>query len=264
MHLKERVGFIGLGAMGQPMARRLLEGGYPVSTISPLATKRSAATRNAIGMEMVDAPVFCGPAEAQAGTLSIMVGAEAASFERVKPLLERLGSSVVGIGESGSCQIAKTCNQLALCVPIEGIAEAFALCERLGSHPARLREAMLNGFAASRALDVFGEGMMPRIFDAGIESRLHHKDLQIVLELAHGLGLAVPAAAVTTQTFNALVGAGGRKARLGCAAASHTLPRTSLVAELVRRCRPAMIGTAFAFSCRTRPYTFVGADASVK
>ena len=272
----ERVGFVGLGAMGRPLATRLLRAGYPVSvyarraeaaqaltalgaqscaspqavaqrsdvvftmvtatgdveevvlgsagivhgaaagsmvvdmsTISPHATRRIAAALAERSVAMVDAPVSGGPAAAEGGTLAIMVGAAEAAFERVQPLLRHLGQSIVHIGDSGSGQIAKACNQLALCVTIEGIAEALALCARLGADPARVRAAMLNGFAASRALEVFGARMVERNFVAGVESRLHHKDLQIVLELAHGLGLAVPGAAATTQTFNALIGAGG-------------------------------------------------------
>ena len=180
-----------------------------MSTISPHATRRIAAALAERSVAMVDAPVSGGPAAAEGGTLAIMVGAAEAAFERVQPLLRHLGQSIVHIGDSGSGQIAKACNQLALCVTIEGIAEALALCARLGADPARVRAAMLNGFAASRALEVFGARMVERNFVAGVESRLHHKDLQIVLELAHGLGLAVPGAAATTQTFNALIGAGG-------------------------------------------------------
>jgi len=272
----QRVGFIGLGAMGRPMSLRLLRAGYPLSvyarqasasepliaagaracaspqavaqasdiiftmvtatadveavvlgesgvihginanslvvdmsTIAPQGARKIAATLAAQGAEMLDAPVSGGPAAAEAGTLSIMVGGSEQAFRRITPLLGQLGRSIVRIGESGTGQIAKACNQLALCVAIEGVAEALALCERLGADPSRVREAMLNGLAASRALDVFGERMVNRNFTAGVESRLHHKDLQIVLDLAHGLGLPVPAAAATTQTFNALMGAGG-------------------------------------------------------
>lgn len=272
----QRVGFIGLGAMGRPMSLRLLRAGYPLSvyartasaleplvaagaracaspqavaqasdivftmvtttadveaivlggagvihgvransmlvdmsTISPHGARRIASALAASGVEMLDAPVSGGPAAAEAGTLSIMVGGGETAFERIKPLLQHLGRSIVRIGESGAGQIAKACNQLALCVAIEGVAEALALCERLGADPARVREAMLNGLAASRALEVFGDRMVQRNFTAGVESRLHHKDLQIVLDLAHGSGLPVPAAAATTQSFNALIGAGG-------------------------------------------------------
>ena len=272
----QRIGFIGLGAMGRPMALRLLRAGYPLSvyartasaleplvvagaracaspqavaqasdivftmvtttadveaivlgdagvihgvgansmlvdmsTISPHGARRIASALAASGAEMLDAPVSGGPAAAEAGTLSIMVGGGEAAFERIKPLLQHLGRSIIRIGESGAGQIAKACNQLALCVAIEGVAESLALCERLGADPSRVREAMLNGLAASRALEVFGDRMVQRNFTAGVESRLHHKDLQIVLDLAHGSGLPVPAAAATTQSFNALMGAGG-------------------------------------------------------
>jgi 2-hydroxy-3-oxopropionate reductase len=273
--MNERIGFIGLGAMGQPMAARLLAAGYAMSiyarrpeaaaalqaagarvcasarevaqhsdvvcvmvtttadveqvvmgeegllrgaaggslvivmsTISPLATRELARVLASSGVALVDAPVSGGPDGAAGATLSIMAGGSTAAFERARPILERLGRSIVHIGDTGSGQIAKACNQLALCVSLQGIAEALALCERLGADPARVREAMSNGLASSRALDVFGTRMVERDFAAGVEARLHHKDMQIVLDLAYRLGLSVPAAAATTQMFNALIGAG--------------------------------------------------------
>jgi 2-hydroxy-3-oxopropionate reductase len=273
--MNERIGFIGLGAMGRPMLTRLLQAGYAcrifarraetlramealgaqvcataeevarrsdvvcvmvtttadveqvvladrgilhgtapgslvivLSTISPLATRRIAQALAARGVDLVDAPVSGGPDAAREGTLSIMAGGGELAYARAEPLLRHLGRAVVRIGECGCGQIAKACNQLALCVAIEGIAEALALCERLGADPSKVRAAMANGLAASRALDVFGARMVAHDYAAGVEARLHHKDLQIVLELAHGLGLSVPAAAATTQSFNALMGAG--------------------------------------------------------
>ena len=274
--MSERIGFVGVGAMGRPMSTRLLAAGYALSiyarrpeaaqplaalgarvcasprevaeasdivcvmvtttadveavvtgdagiaqgaapgslvivmsTISPLATQALAATLAERGIDMLDAPVSGGPDGAANGTLAIMAGGSTAAFERARPVLERLGRSIVHVGPAGSGQIAKACNQLALCVALEGVAEALALAERLGADPARVREVMLNGLASSRALDVFGGRMVARDFTAGVEARLHHKDMQIVLELAHRVGLSVPAAAATTQMFNALIGAGG-------------------------------------------------------
>lgn len=270
------VGFIGLGAMGRPIALRLLGAGYPLtvyarsassvqplveagavlarspsavasasdivvtmvtatsdvedvvlgaegvihgaapgsvvldmSTISPEATRRIAAALAARGVEMVDAPVSGGPSAAASGTLAVMAGGSDAAMARLSPLFECFARSVTHVGESGAGQIAKACNQLALCVALEGVAESLALCERLGADPARVRSAMLNGLAASRVMEVFGERMLNRNFANGVESRLHHKDLQIVLDLAHGLGLPIPAAAATKQIFNALMGSGG-------------------------------------------------------
>src|SRR5690606_27296484 len=125
-----------------------------LSTISPLATRELAAVLARRSVDLLDAPVSGGPDGAESGTLSIMAGGSAASFERARPILGHLGRSIVHIGDTGSGQIAKACNQLALCVAIEGIAEALALGERLGADPARVREAMLNGLASSRALEV--------------------------------------------------------------------------------------------------------------
>jgi len=274
----ERIGFIGLGAMGRPMATRLLQAGHRVSvyarrpeaaaplaalgasvcespaalarvsevvftivtathdveqvllgadgvaagaaagtlvvdmsTISPIAVRRMAGGLAARGISLLDAPVSGGAVGAEAGTLAVMVGGDARAFERARPLLGVFGRTVMRIGESGSGQIAKACSQLALCVAMQGAAEALALARRLGADPGKVREIMLAGYASSKALEVFGERMVRRDFAAGVESRLHHKDLQIVLNLAHELGLPVPAAAVTTQTFNALAGAGGSR-----------------------------------------------------
>lgn len=180
-----------------------------MSTISPEGTKRISAALAANGVDMVDAPVSGGPSAAAAGTLAVMAGGTDAAMARVLPVFECFARSVTHVGESGTGQIAKACNQLALCVALEGVAESLALCERLGADPVRVRSAMLNGLAASRVMEVFGERMLNRNFANGVESRLHHKDLHIVLDLAHTLGLAVPAAAATKQTFNALVGSGG-------------------------------------------------------
>lgn len=180
-----------------------------MSTISPEATKRIGAALAARGVEMVDAPVSGGPSAAAAGSLAVMAGGSDTALAQVSPLFECFARSVTHIGGAGSGQIAKACNQLALCVALQGVAESLALCERLGADPARVRSAMLNGLAASRVMEVFGERMLNRNFANGVESRLHHKDLHIVLDLAHSLGLAVPAAAATKQTFNALVGSGG-------------------------------------------------------
>lgn len=180
-----------------------------MSTISPEGTKRIGAALAAREVAMVDAPVSGGPGAAASGTLAVMAGGSDAAMARIAPIFECFARSVTHVGEPGTGQIAKACNQLALCVALEGVAEALALCERLGADPARVRSAMLNGLAASRVMEVFGERMLNRNFTNGVESRLHHKDLHIVLDLAHNLGLAVPAAAATKQSFNALVGSGG-------------------------------------------------------
>jgi 2-hydroxy-3-oxopropionate reductase len=146
---------------------------------------------------------------ARDGTLSIMAGGKPAVFERVKPLFECMGKTILHMGDHGAGQVTKACNQLSLTVTLQGVAEAMNLAARCGVEPARVREAMLGGFAASRVLELFGKRMVERDFENGVDARFYHKDLNIVLGLAHELGLPAPAAAVTLQQINALVGSGG-------------------------------------------------------
>ncbi len=177
-----------------------------METISPVVARNIAQVLAARGIDMIDAPVSGGPTGAEQATLSIMAGGKPAVFERVKPLFECLGKTIIHVGESGAGQITKACNQLALLVNAQGAAEALSLAARCGVDPVKVREVMLGGIAASRVLELFGKRMTERDFAAGIEARLYHKDLHIVLDLAHELGHAVPAAAVTMQHVNALIG----------------------------------------------------------
>jgi 2-hydroxy-3-oxopropionate reductase len=179
-----------------------------METIAPAVAKRVGARLAERGIDMLDAPVSGGPAGAQQATLSIMVGGKAAVFDRVRPLFECLGKTIQHMGESGAGQTTKACNQLALLVAAQGAAEALALARASGIDPAKVREVLMGGVAASRVLDLFGGRMVSRDFAAGIETRLYHKDLDIVLELAHGLGQAVPAGAVVMQHINAMIGRG--------------------------------------------------------
>jgi 2-hydroxy-3-oxopropionate reductase len=180
-----------------------------LATISPGATRRIGAKLAEGGVETLDAPVSGGPVGATDGTLSIMVGGKPDVFERVKPLFQCLGKTIVHLGELGAGQVTKACNQLALVVTIQAVAEALALARRAGVDPGKVREALLGGLAQSRALEVLGSRMIERDFAPGMEARLHHKDMGIVLELAHELGIPLPAAALATQQLNALIGAGG-------------------------------------------------------
>jgi 2-hydroxy-3-oxopropionate reductase len=179
-----------------------------METIAPAVAKRVGVRLAERGIDMLDAPVSGGPEGAQQATLSIMAGGKAAVFERVRPLFECLGKTIVHMGESGAGQTTKACNQLALLVAAQGAAEALALARASGIDPAKVREVLMGGVAASRVLDLFGARMVSRDFSAGIETRLYHKDLDIVLELAHGLGQAVPAGAVVMQHINAMIGRG--------------------------------------------------------
>jgi 2-hydroxy-3-oxopropionate reductase len=179
-----------------------------METISPAVARAVAAALEAKGIAMLDAPVSGGPLGAAQATLSIMAGGTAEVFERVKPLFACMGKTILHMGGSGAGQITKACNQLALLVNAQGTAEAMTLAHACGLDPARVREVLLGGVAASRVLELFGERMVTRDFSAGIEARLYHKDLHIALGLAHETGLAVPAAALAMQSVNALIGRG--------------------------------------------------------
>jgi 2-hydroxy-3-oxopropionate reductase len=185
-----------------------------METISPAVARSVAARLAERGIEMLDAPVSGGPAGAESATLSIMVGGKPHVFAQVKPLFECLGKTIVHIGESGAGQTTKACNQLALLVAAQGAAEALALARASGIDPAKVREVMMGGVAASRVLDIFGTRMVSRDFAAGIETRLYHKDLDIVLELAHGMGQALPAGALVMQHINAMMGRGDGRSDL--------------------------------------------------
>ena len=137
-----------------------------------------------------------------------MVGGPSEALERATPLLELLGSTPVHLGESGAGQTTKACHQLALLVTAQGVAEALTLATRCGLDAERVRQVLMGGVASSRVLDLFGTRMASRDFSAGIESRLYHKDLEIALGLAHEGGTALPAASLTMQFVNALVGRG--------------------------------------------------------
>ncbi|MXZ73304.1 MAG: NAD(P)-dependent oxidoreductase [Acidobacteria bacterium] len=178
------------------------------STIDPLATRKLAAALAERRIDMLDAPVSGGPHGARDATLSIMVGGDAAVLERVRPLLDVVGAKVRHMGGHGAGQATKACHQLLLLITAQGVAESLVLAQRAGLDAGQVREAMLDGMASSRVLDFFGDRMVRRDFAAGIESRLYHKDLDIVLGLAHTLGVSLPAGAVTMQFINGLHGRG--------------------------------------------------------
>lgn len=179
-----------------------------MSTISPSATRAIAARLREAGADMLDAPVSGGDVGARDGTLSIMVGGEAAAFARARPLFEVLGANIVHIGGHGAGQVCKACNQVVVAQTIAGIGEALLLAEVSGVDGARVREALLGGFAGSRILEVHGRRMLEDDYEPGFKATLHQKDMRIVLETAHELGLALPGAAQVAQYLNALVGHG--------------------------------------------------------
>lgn len=179
-----------------------------MSTISPEATRRLAAELATRGAEMLDAPVSGGEIGAINGTLSIMVGGKPEVFSRVRPCFEAMGKNIVHVGDSGAGQVTKACNQIVAAVTIEAVAEALAFARRSGVDAAKVRDALLGGFAYSKILEVHGKRMLDGDFKPGFKTRLHHKDLRIVNEAAQHLGLGLPATALVAQHLNALIGAG--------------------------------------------------------
>jgi 2-hydroxy-3-oxopropionate reductase len=179
-----------------------------MSTISPTATKVFAERLAKQGVAMLDAPVSGGETGAINGTLSIMVGGKSEVFERVKPLFECMGKNIVHIGDNGAGQVAKACNQIVVAVTIEAVAEALTFARRNGADPAKVREALMGGFAGSKIMEVHGKRMLDNDFKPGFKVGLHQKDMRIVMETAHQLGVALPAAALVTQHLNALMGTG--------------------------------------------------------
>lgn len=273
--MTDRIGFIGLGIMGRPMASNLIQAGYPLcvyarrpeavepladlgahtcrsirevaestdiiitmvadtddvkqvilgdngilsgcragsvvvdmSTISPDMTRLLAKQLAECSVEMLDAPVSGGEKGAAEGTLSIMVGGKTDVFERVRPLLEVLGNNIVHVGDHGTGQITKACNQIVVAQNINAVAEALVLAAGAGADPVRVREALLGGFASSRVLDVHGQRMLERQFVPGFRAQLHQKDLRIAMETANLHGIPLPGTAQVAQWFNALVGRG--------------------------------------------------------
>ncbi|MFZ4535098.1 NAD(P)-dependent oxidoreductase [Propionivibrio sp.] len=270
-----KVGFIGLGIMGRPMALNLLKGGHEVtvwarraesmqplldagakgaaspaevaaavevaismvadapdvrevmlgekgvskaaqvglvavdmSTILPAAARQIAADLAALGVDFLDAPVSGGEVGAIAGNLSIMVGGSVAAFEKVKPAFACMGKNIVHVGDSGAGQVAKAANQIITGVGVLTVAEALNFARKNGVDPAKVREALLGGFAYSKILENHGQRMLDRNFKPGFKSWMHQKDMNIVMQSAHELGLCLPATSAAAQMFNAMVGSG--------------------------------------------------------
>jgi 2-hydroxy-3-oxopropionate reductase len=192
----------------------LIEGVRPGSVIVDMSTISASATRSicnrlkAAGVQMLDAPVSGGDVGAIKGTLSIMAGGSEEAFKRVRPLLDVMGTNVVHIGESGAGQVCKSCNQVVVGHTIAGIGEALLLAKASGVDPAKVRTALLGGFANSKVLEIHGQRMIEHDFEPGFKARLHQKDMRIVLEAAHEMGLALPGAAMIAQYLNGLMGRG--------------------------------------------------------
>ena len=271
----ERIGFIGLGLMGKPMARNILKAGYPLlvynrsrapmeelaaegavmaespaaiaqgsdvvitclpdspdvesvilgqdsvltgarsgmlvidnSTIAPAVARKIHLALHQKGVEALDAPVSGGDIGAQQGTLSIMVGGSEAAFQRALPILQAMGQNIVHIGDAGAGQVAKACNQVVVALTVQAVAEALTLAKKSGVDPAKVRSALLGGFAQSRVLDVHGQRMLEGRFEPGFKLQLHRKDMGIVLQTAREVQVPLLGAAQVTELMNALLAQG--------------------------------------------------------
>lgn len=182
-----------------------------MSSISPVATKSFAQRIIAAGADYVDAPVSGGEVGAKAGTLSIMAGGSEQAFQRVKPLLDVMGKNITLVGNVGDGQTCKVANQIIVALNIEAVAEALLFASKSGADPVRVREALMGGFASSRVLEVHGERMIKGTFEPGFRISLHQKDLNLALDNARLLNVALPNTATTQQLFSACAALGGKE-----------------------------------------------------
>lgn len=189
----------------QGIAKGLTPGKVVVdmSSISPIATKEFAAKINALGCDYLDAPVSGGEVGAKAASLTIMVGGPAAAFERVKPLFELMGKNITLVGGNGDGQTTKVANQIIVALNIAAVGEALVFASKAGADPAKVRQALMGGFASSRILEVHGERMIKRTFNPGFRIELHQKDLNLALQGAKALGVALPNTANAAQLMQA-------------------------------------------------------------
>ena len=170
-----------------------------MSSISPIETKEFAERINALGCEYVDAPVSGGEVGAKAASLTIMVGATEAGFAKVQPLFELMGKNITHVGGNGDGQTCKVANQIIVALNIAAVGEALVFASKAGADPAKVRQALMGGFAASRILEVHGERMIKRTFNPGFRIGLHQKDLSLALAGARALGVALPQTAGAAQ-----------------------------------------------------------------
>ncbi len=173
-----------------------------MSSISPIETKKFASRINELGCDYLDAPVSGGEVGAKNAALTIMVGGPQAVFDRVKPLFELMGKNITLVGENGTGQTCKVANQIIVALTIEAVSEALVFASKAGADPARVREALMGGFAGSRILEVHGERMIKRTFDPGFRIELHQKDLNLALDGARALNMSLPNTAKTQDLVN--------------------------------------------------------------
>jgi 2-hydroxy-3-oxopropionate reductase len=181
-----------------------------MSSISPLATKQFAAEIQKLGCEYLDAPVSGGEVGAKNAALTIMVGGSQQTFDAIKPIFALLGKNITLVGGTGDGQTCKVANQIIVALTIEAVGEALVFASKSGADPAKVREALMGGFASSRILEVHGERMIKRTFDPGFRIELHQKDLSLALSGARALNLSLPNTATTQELFNAAAALGGK------------------------------------------------------
>jgi len=180
-----------------------------MSSISPIETKEFARRIEALGCDYLDAPVSGGEVGAKAASLTIMVGGRQDVFDRVKPLFELMGKNVTLVGGSGDGQTCKVANQIIVALTIEAVGEALLFAAKAGADPAKVRQALMGGFASSRILEVHGERMIKRTFDPGFRIAFHQKDLNLALSSARSIGVSLPNTASCQELFNTCAAHGG-------------------------------------------------------
>ena len=180
-----------------------------MSSISPIATKNFAKRLADMGVKMLDAPVSGGQVGAEQATLSIMVGGPKDVLAKVKPYLELMGKNIIHVGDNGAGQTCKVANQIVVALTIEAVSEALLFAAKADADPAKVRDALLGGFAQSRILELHGKRMIERNFTPGFRLRLHQKDLNLALQGARALGLSLPGSAIAQELFNAVAAQGG-------------------------------------------------------
>ena len=200
-----------------------------MSSISPMATKDFAARINALGADYIDAPVSGGEVGAKAASLTIMCGGPDAAFERATPLFQVMGKNITLVGGNGDGQTTKVANQIIVALNIEAVSEALLFASKAGADPAKVRQALMGGFAASRILEVHGERMIKRTFAPGFRIELHQKDLNLALQGAKTLGVSLPHTASAAQLMQSCAahGLGGADHSALCRSlemmANHTI-----------------------------------------
>ena len=180
-----------------------------MSSISPVETKKFAKRVNALGCDYIDAPVSGGEVGAKNATLSIMCGGEQAVFDKVKPLFELMGKNITLVGGNGDGQTCKVANQIIVALNIEAVGEALLFAAKMGADPAKVRAALMGGFASSKILEVHGERMINRTFNPGFRIELHQKDLNLALSSARAIGVSLPNTATAQELFNSCAAHGG-------------------------------------------------------